>query len=110
MSLNRGTYLATATSVLFCMLLSGCASPPEHPQLVEADLLFAALQSKSESITLVPQETQAAFVPLAQAYILSNRNRSDPRIEELSILAKKRIALAEQRISEKLALGCNGSC
>ncbi|MGH8329576.1 MAG: hypothetical protein ACRER3_24450 [Pseudomonas fluorescens] len=51
----------------------------------------------------MPLETQAAFTPLAQAYFLSNINRRDASIEGLSMLAKQRIALAEQIISAQHA-------
>ncbi|NWD45903.1 hypothetical protein [Pseudomonas yamanorum] len=86
--------------LFFAAALAGCATPPENPALVEARLLFAALLSQPQSVTLTATQTHAAFEPLAQADLLSNKDRCDPRIEALSTLARQRVAVAQLIIAE----------
>lgn len=63
--------------------------------------MFALLQSKPQSITLVHTETYAAFEVLAQADVFNNIDRRLPIIDALSLTAKHRIRLAEQIILQQ---------
>ena len=83
---------------LFALMLAGCATPPENPQLLQARAQFAALQQKAESNTLAAIETKDAFTALNKADQASLKDRQAPDVDQLAYLASQKIALAEQTI------------
>ncbi|MGF6401548.1 hypothetical protein ABH905_005214 [Pseudomonas frederiksbergensis] len=85
----------------FGLILTGCAKATTNPSLVEARELFTLLQSKPEAHTLAANEVKEAFAVLIQADLLSNTDISSPEIDKLSRIAKQKIALAEQAISDR---------
>lgn len=93
----RTTLMLPVVSV-FGLLLVGCATPPENPNLLDARAQFATLQMKPESSTSAAIETKAAFTALNKADLLSIENRKAPAIDQLAYLASQKIALAEQVI------------
>lgn len=88
---------------LFAVMLAGCATPPENPQLLQARSQFATLQQKPESSTLAAIETKDAFSALNKADQASLKDRKAPGIDQLAYLASQKIALAEQTISGRQA-------
>ncbi|MHA6575424.1 OmpA family protein [Pseudomonas yamanorum] len=97
------TYLVAPLTGAMALVLVGCAVTPENAQLVEARQQFSALQNNPNSSTLAPIETQAAFLALSKADLLSNSDRSAAGVEQLAYLATQKIALAEQTISGREA-------
>lgn len=83
---------------LCALMLAGCATPPENPQLLQARGQFAALQQKPESNTLAALETKDAFTALNKADQASLKDRQAADIDQLAYLAQQKIALAEQTI------------
>lgn len=83
---------------LFAVMLVGCATPPENPQLLQARAQFSVLQQKPESNTLAAIETKSAFSALNAADQASLKDRQAPQIDQLAYLASQKIALAEQTI------------
>lgn len=83
---------------LIALMLAGCATPPENPQLLQARAQFAALQQKAESNTLAAIETRDAFTALNKADQASLKDRKAPDVDQLAYLASQKIALAEQTI------------
>ncbi|WP_332761544.1 OmpA family protein [Pseudomonas koreensis] len=88
---------------LFALMLAGCATPPENPQLLQARAQFSALQNKPESNTLAAIETKSAFTALNAADQASLQDRKAPQIDQLAYLASQKIALAEQTIAGRQA-------
>ena len=86
---------------VFGLALTGCAKATTNPNLVEARELFSLLQKKPEAYTLAADEIKEAFAILIQADLLSNTDISSPEIDQLSRIAKQKIALAEQAISDR---------
>lgn len=80
------------------LMLAGCATPPENPNLVQAREQFSALQHKPESNTLAAIETKDAFTALNKADQASLKDRKAPQVDQLAYLASQKIALAEQTI------------
>jgi hypothetical protein len=85
----------------FGLALTGCAKTPTNPNLVEARELFTLLQQKPESYWLAADEVSEAFAVLIQADLLSNVDAGSAEVDQLSQLAKQKIALAEQAVSER---------
>lgn len=85
------------------LALLGCARKPTNPNLVEARERFDLLRNKPESYWLAAAEVKEAFSVLIQADLLSNVDAGSPRINQLSQLARHKIALAEQAIIERKA-------
>ncbi|WP_395602510.1 OmpA family protein [Pseudomonas sp. A1230] len=85
-------------AALFALMLAGCATPPENPNLLEARAQFAALQNRPESNTLAAIETKAAFMALNKADQASLEDRQASEVEQLSYLASQKVSLAEQTI------------
>ncbi|MGF6669262.1 MULTISPECIES: OmpA family protein [Pseudomonas] len=83
---------------LSALILAGCATPPENPQLLQARAQFAALQQKPESNTLAAIETKDAFSALYKADQASIKDRQAADVDQLAYLARQKIALAEQTI------------
>ncbi|AZD55523.1 Outer membrane lipoprotein omp16 precursor [Pseudomonas chlororaphis subsp. aurantiaca] len=92
------TLLLMPLVTTFSLVLSGCATPPENPNLLQARQQFSTLQSKPESNTLAALETKDAFTALNKADQRSNQDRKAPDIDQLAYLASQKIALAEQTI------------
>ncbi|WP_025110408.1 OmpA family protein [Pseudomonas sp. H1h] len=90
---------------LCALVLAGCATPPENPQLLQARAQFAALQHKPESNTLAALETREAFIALNKADQASLKDRKAPDVEQLTYLASQKIAVAEQTIAMRQAEG-----
>ncbi|MEN5311294.1 OmpA family protein [Pseudomonas koreensis] len=88
---------------LCALVLAGCATPPENPQLLQARAQFAALQHKPESNTLAAIETREAFIALNKADQASLKDRKAPDVEQLTYLASQKIAVAEQTIAMRQA-------
>ncbi|WP_433589722.1 OmpA family protein [Pseudomonas koreensis] len=88
---------------LCALVLAGCATPPENPQLLQARAHFAALQHKPESNTLAAIETREAFIALNKADQASLKDRKAPDVEQLTYLASQKIAVAEQTIAMRQA-------
>lgn len=88
---------------LCALVLAGCATPPENPQLLQARAQFAALQHKPESNTLAAIETREAFIALNKADQASLKDRTAPDVEQLTYLASQKIAVAEQTIAMRQA-------
>ncbi|MFJ2386392.1 OmpA family protein [Pseudomonas koreensis] len=88
---------------LCALVLAGCATPPENPQLLQARAQFAALQYKPESNTLAAIETREAFIALNKADQASLKDRKAPDVEQLTYLASQKIAVAEQTIAMRQA-------
>lgn len=83
------------------LALAGCADTPTNPNLVEARELFTRLQNKPESYWLAAAEVRDAFAVLIKADLLSNVDAGSPKIDELSALAKQKIARAEQAVEDR---------
>lgn len=98
----RTSLLLPAVSVMGLML-AGCATPPENPQLLQARDHFSTLQSKPESSTLAAIETKDAFTALNKADQASLTDRKAPQVEQLAYLASQKIAVAEQTIAGRKA-------
>lgn len=88
---------------LLALMLTGCATPPENPQLLESRAQFAALQHKPEASTLAAIETRDAFNALNTAGQASLKDRQSPQVDQLAYLARQKIALAEQTIDLRQA-------
>lgn len=88
---------------LFALMLAGCATPPENPQLLQARAQFAALQQKPESNTLAAIETKDAFSALNKADQASIKDREAAEIDQLAYIANQKISLAEQTIAMRQA-------
>ncbi|NNA54652.1 OmpA family protein [Pseudomonas koreensis] len=88
---------------LCALVLAGCATAPENPQLLQARAQFAALQHKPESNTLAAIETREAFIALNKADQASLKDRKAPDVEQLTYLASQKIAVAEQTIAMRQA-------
>ena len=80
------------------LILAGCATPPENPNLVQARQQFSDLQNKPESSTLAAIETKDAFLALNKADQASLKDRKAPQINQLAYLASQKVAFAEQTI------------
>lgn len=85
----------------FGFFLTACTKTTTNPSLIEARELFTLLQNKPESYWLAANEVKEAFMVLAQADLLSNVDIGSPEIDRLSQIAKQKIALAEQAISDR---------
>lgn len=94
--------LLPVLSVL-AVLVAGCTSTAENPGLVEAREDFGMLQSKPESSRLAALETKDAFNALGKAELLSIKDRKAPQLDQLSYLARQKIAVAEQTIALRQA-------
>ncbi|NER60485.1 OmpA family protein [Pseudomonas sp. MAFF212428] len=94
--------LLPVLSVL-AVFVVGCTSTAEHPGLVEAREDFSVLQSKPESSRLAALETKDAFNALGKAELLSIKDRKAPQLDQLSYLARQKIAVAEQTIALRQA-------
>ena len=88
---------------LIALMLGGCATPPENPQLLQARTQFAALQQKPESNTLAALETRDAFSALNKADQASLKDRKAADVDQLAYLANQKIAVAEQTIAMRQA-------
>lgn len=97
---NKSMNIPLVVIAVFGLVLTGCAKATVNPSLVEARELFTLLQNKPEAYTLAADEVKEAFAALIQADLLSNTDISSPEIERLSRIAKQKIALAEQVISD----------
>ena len=97
------TALLVVILTLFGLTLTACAKIPTNPNLIEARERFDALQRKPESYWLAADEVREAFKVLAQADLLSNEDAGSPGIDQLSQVAKHKIALAEQAITDRRA-------
>jgi len=98
----RSFLMLPAVSAIF-LLISGCSTPQENANLLQAREDFSALQSKPESQTLAAIETREAFASLGKADLLSIRDRKSPEVEQQAYLALQKIALAEQTIKWRKA-------
>ncbi|WP_124374082.1 hypothetical protein [Pseudomonas chlororaphis] len=86
--------------ITFSLSMTACAKTTISPCLIEARELFTLLQNKPESYWLAVNEVKEAFAILAQADLLSNLDAESPEIDRLSQIAKQKIAIAEQAISD----------
>jgi outer membrane protein OmpA-like peptidoglycan-associated protein len=93
----RSVFLLSAVSMAG-LLLVGCATPPENPNLLQAREQFRTLLLKPESSTLAAIETNEAFTALNKADKAFRVDRDSPEVEQLTYLARQKIALAEQVI------------
>jgi hypothetical protein len=94
--MNTAIYVCALTAAGFS--LTGCAGKTTNPGLLEARYLFSQLQVKHESYWFAALEKKEAFCALSEADLLYNTDPDSPRIDELSIIAKQKILLAEQLI------------
>lgn len=85
------------------VLLVGCGTTAENPELIAAREDFSLLQSKPESSRLAALETKDAFNALGKAELASIKDRKAPQLEQLAYLAKQKIAVAEQTIALRQA-------
>lgn len=88
---------------LLALMLAGCATPPENPQLLQARAQFVALQQKPESSTLAAIETKDAFSALNKADQASLKDRKSPEVDQLAYIAYQKISLAQQTIAMRQA-------
>ncbi|MNF26643.1 hypothetical protein D3C76_322920 [compost metagenome] len=97
--------MKTALKIAFISLMGAlqisCAEVSINRNLLEARELFTLLHKKPESYWLAYDEVNEAFAVLIQADLLSNEDAGAPEIDQLSQLAKQKIALAEQAISDR---------
>ncbi|MGF6401603.1 outer membrane protein OmpA-like peptidoglycan-associated protein [Pseudomonas frederiksbergensis] len=97
------TFMLLPAVSAVAVLLTGCATPPENAQLLDARQKFADLQHKPESSTLAAIETKDAFTALNKADQASLKDRKAPEINQLAYLAAQKINLAEQTIAGRKA-------
>jgi hypothetical protein len=91
------------SAALLLALAAGCATPPGHPALEQADAAVERARRSPRVRALAPAELDRAEVALQDARAAARTGASPDRVEHLVYLVNQRAALAEARAAQQVA-------
>jgi hypothetical protein len=100
---RRSPRLRAASVALLLALAAGCATPPGHPALEQADAAVERARRSPRVRALAAAELDRAEVALQDAREAARTGASPDRVEHLVYIVSQRAALAEARAAQQVA-------